>query len=554
MGNYQFFFKSAFFFAAGLVIFAALSGCERSRQAPANKVMSFAAFQLMESQAGEQKNPATNCSDTAQERLNGRSCLDLRQEFRYVVYVGNQIYCYWDEKKAETGIDYRNLANSLEEKITDAIGLQQYFVQILKPWAAAFHDGHVNAMAGDDLSKFQIVTTNIQLRVLAAGTDHEEVVVAQSKNPEIPTGSVILSINGQSVKEAITDHEYMQSGSTRRMRRFSAGARIMDTIGLEGINSPLIVEFRAPKSDAIKTTQVDRILELSLPPFGKKPETEPNGEARVQARILKNSIGYLKIDGFGGTRMEEVLDKAMQSLAGTNGLIIDVRENGGGDQSGNRVLRWLTDKTIVRYSISPRVSDFILQSRPEYFYKRIEMDGRYYEWSPLEVKPTDKIREGTYAGKPVVVLTSPRCFSACDTFSSALQTNGIAQIVGEGTGGGTGTPHVFELPNSNFKFRYSVVRGRNVKGEFIEGVGTLPDVLVEYSAADLTKDPTNDSQAQKAIEIILGRLGKSPSPGKDTSTAESQEPKNGTSNSPALSASATLRELMDLQLSEKYHE
>ena len=103
-----------------------------------------------------------------------------------------------------------------------------------------------------------------------------------------------------------------------------------------------------------------------------------------------------------------------------------------------------------------------------------------------------------YADKPVIALTSPNCFSACDTFASALKVNRLAAIVGEGTGGGTGTPLVFDLPYSQHRFRYSVVRGMTADGQPIEGAGTLPDLVIE---------PTQAERAEGKDQQLLTALG-----------------------------------------------
>jgi C-terminal processing protease CtpA/Prc len=109
-------------------------------------------------------------------------------------------------------------------------------------------------------------------------------------------------------------------------------------------------------------------------------------------------------------------------------------------------------------------------------------------------------QESTYKGK-VYALTSAYCFSACDTFVSALQENKLATIVGEGTGGGTGTPHVFELPISGLRFRYSVAQGLTaVKKTFIEGVGTLPDITIIPTIEE--RIAGEDQQLLKIINLV----------------------------------------------------
>lgn len=498
--------------AVALVSALTLVACQRPHQSARQELpLGFQAFKALED-SGVIAQPADpgNCTEAVLAAPK-TTCKSLRQEFRYIVYVGKQIYAYWDLKKTETGTDFDALALNLEAKITDHSSLSQYFAEVLRPWAASLHDGHVNAMAGDDMSALEVLSPGVKLSVLAAGTDHEKVVVASSKQPNLPEKSIITKINGVDTAQALTTLEAAASGSTRRMRRFFGGARALDAMGAQHAKEALEIEFIPPKETAAKTVSLRRKFSINLAPLpGATPTPDTTGEELVRAEVLPNGIGFLKIDGFVGTRIADVLDQAMSRLKVTDGLIIDLRSNGGGDQSGDRILRWLSEKSITRYFTSPRRSDYLLSARSEYaLLAPSTSEPDFYEWVAKTVAPTEK-SEGTYAGKPVVVMISPNCFSACDTFVAAIKANNLATIVGEATGGGTGTPLVFELPVSAMKFRYSVVRGMTALKTRIEGVGTEPDIVAEMKYEDLGLDATADSQTLKAIEVISQKLGTGP--------------------------------------------
>jgi len=547
--------KTVFFAAFA----ASLLACQKQSANDGVRITSFKEFSALEA-SGEVAAGAPESSACTDAKMKDRdpelpdlSCKNLRQEFRYVVYVGKQIYCYWDAKKAETQIDYDQLAVRLESQITDQTTLAQYFRDVLRPWAAAFHDGHVNALAGDDLSKLDIYTTNIALRVIAPGSDHEKLVVSTSKNPQVPAKSQILKINGEPALTALDRYETLSSGSTRFMRRRSAGGQLLDKIGIDNATSPLNVEIQAPGEAGPRAVALDRVLEVDLPPDKNAPPAkDPTGEALVQARILPGEIGYFKIDGFIGTKLPEIFDRVMSQLQVTKALILDLRVNGGGDLSGDHILRWLTKKELVRYQISPSNSDFLVSQRPEYYLLPRGDEPGFFGWKDLKVAPSSA-REGSFAGKPVVALISPSCFSACDTFSVGLKANGLATFVGENTGGGTGSPLVFELPVSVFKFRYSVVRGKTADGSWIEGHGTAPDVAIEYSVDDIGKDPWTDSQALKAIEVARNRIGQNPGSHPAQPSGGGLAIFKGSADVEA-DASALKRELLNLQLSERFHE
>jgi carboxyl-terminal processing protease len=534
--------------ALGLVSLLALSACGMRQNS--ESAISFSNFQKLEAASGTDTVAAlSSCTDAPNPDFSGKSCLKIRQEFRYVVYVGKQIYCYWDEKKLETGTDFDALAKALESRINDQITYSQYFADVLTAWAASFHDGHVNPMLGDDRSKLEVLHSNVRLRLLAAGTDHEKLFVQASKNPQFPVGSQILKVNGLEIKDMLTFREQMVSGSTRRMRRFGAGMRLFDSVGIDHAMEPFEVEYQPPGSGPHKIVSVTRKLEVVLPPKPGEKDIEKTGEANVLAEVLPGKIGYLKIDLFAGTELPAIFDAKMAQLRQTSGLILDVRENGGGDLSGNRILRWLTRTKIARYFISPRRSDFLLVNRPEFFAMGVNpTDDRFTEWSSVDVEPTS-VTDGTFAGKPIVALTSNYCFSACDTFVAALKANGLAKIIGEATGGGTGTPEVFDLPISELKFRYAVVRGQTAKHDWIEGAGTTPDVVAEYTEGDIANEPMTDSQTTQAVAYISTVLNQTP----PTITARpAQDPSLAPAKSPDISA--TTEELLKLKILEKIHE
>ncbi len=439
------------------------------------------------------------------------TCVSRRSEFRYVVYVGKQIYCYWDTKKTETKIDFDQLAQQLEKTITTATTESEYYLT-LRQWASAFHDGHVNVMLKSDLSGIEIYTSPLRVEILAPATDHEQIIVASLKNPVpgLSVGDEIVTINGAPARDALTEAAAIgSSGSTERMRRYWAGRRLVDVIGAKNGSKPFILGVKPIAGGTVQTVSVFRDIEIDT-----KPSTaivsEDTGIANFTARVLSNSIGYFKIDAFSGTQDDYLISEAMDRLAQTEGLLLDLRQNGGGDLSADRIIERLIDNVVTRYKRSERLSDFTLAQRPENYDLTPDASGQFALWHDLTVAPLASAR---YT-KPVVALISPYCFSACDTFAAALRDNGLATFVGESTGGGTGTPLVFDLPVTPFQFRYSVIRGQTPNGGAIEGLGTAPDFVIEPTAID--RADKKDRQLARALEIldakIAGHSGPIPGP------------------------------------------
>jgi len=454
-----------------------------------NKLKNFEEF------SSEQKIVATqNCDE---------DCVDLKKEFRYVVYVGEKIYCYWDLKKQETGLDYSKKASELENLITSNISQTQYF-NILTKWASSLHDGHVNAMLKDNLSDIEFYKLNLRLEVLAPGTDHETLIVSDNTIPQsnLKVGTVIKTIQGQDWKVLAEKAEIYTSGSTVAMRRRQVGNAIIRYL-LE-IEGPKAVTFQGTYTKSNNTSDVTEIVPRNLALFDGQStavDTESTGLELIKSSILNNNIGYLRIDGFSGSQMRKLLDQALSRLQNTDGLIIDVRKNGGGDLSGDVVLARLISKNLVRFSQRVISSDMLQALRPSILFDYVFNGSAFSDIKDRFVAPS---KAGQYT-KPIVVLTSPFCFSACDTFVSAIKENKLGLVIGESTGGGTGNPLVIELPVSENSFRYSVAQGfKSVSKEYLEGSGTMPDVVIEPTVEERVAQ--KDLQLEKTAQFLLSKM------------------------------------------------
>lgn len=147
--------------------------------------------------------------------------------------------------------------------------------------------------------------------------------------------------------------------------------------------------------------------------------------------ILINNVGYIRYPSFSSGLGDGNIDYILAEFAGCNGLIIDVRNNGGGDLTN--VERWVShfirERVTAGYIIhktGPGRNDF---SEPfEYF---IEPAGNgNLIWT-----------------KPVAVLADRSTFSAANNFVSVMKQLPNVRIVGATTGGGSGMPFSSELPN-----------------------------------------------------------------------------------------------------------
>ncbi len=200
--------------------------------------------------------------------------------------------------------------------------------------------------------------------------------------------------------------------------------------------------------------------------------------------FLENNIGYIYYESFSSPVGEGNLDYALNFLSTANGLIIDVRDNGGGSLTNVEtfVARFIDRPTLVGYishKTGPGHNDF---SEPYAITYRPAQEGRV-RWA-----------------KPIVVLTNRSTFSAANNFASVMKNLPGVTIVGSVTGGGSGVPFSSELP-CGWGIRFSACSMLDALGESTEG-GITPS---EGCAVDL--DPLDalsgrDTILEKAIEIL----------------------------------------------------
>ncbi len=179
--------------------------------------------------------------------------------------------------------------------------------------------------------------------------------------------------------------------------------------------------------------------------------------------VLPQNIGYIRYSSFSTPIGEGNLDEVLMYLNTCDGLIIDIRDNGGGSMTNVETLvrRFITSRTLAGYishKTGPGHNDF---SEPFAYY-----------FDPAE-------RGRIMWGKPTVVLTSRGTFSAANNFVSIMKYIPGVTIAGARTGGGSGMPFNSELPNG-WSVRFSACSVLDSNGQSTEfGIDPTPGCEVD---------------------------------------------------------------------------
>ncbi len=204
--------------------------------------------------------------------------------------------------------------------------------------------------------------------------------------------------------------------------------------------------------------------------------------------MLPDSIGYMRYPSFSYGMSENTLDWALALLHECHGLIIDIRDNGGGDISAVKtfVSRFIDGQILAGYichKSGPGHDDF---SEPYPFY--------------FDPAPYPRI----HWDKPIVVLTNRSTFSAANNFVSVMQYLPEVTIVGDRTGGGSGMPFSSEIP-CGWAVRFSASPVYDAKMQVTE-TGIAPDIHV-----DLDPDSARvgiDTMLSTAISLLSKKAEK----------------------------------------------
>lgn len=194
-----------------------------------------------------------------------------------------------------------------------------------------------------------------------------------------------------------------------------------------------------------------------------------------------DSVLYVNYKSFGSAINEDHITELMERAGGMKGVIIDIRNNGGGNlNNGYLLASCFTDSTRV----------FALQR-----YKTGPDPEEFTSWGEMFIEP----REGTRFEGPVAVLTNRRSYSASTFFAQMMRVIPQATLIGDNTGGGGGIPVYGELPNG-WTYRFSATQTVTPEGAHIE-ITVPADIRVDMAPGAETEGV--DSIIEAALSFIL---------------------------------------------------
>ncbi len=187
----------------------------------------------------------------------------------------------------------------------------------------------------------------------------------------------------------------------------------------------------------------------------------------LRYRILDDNIGYIRYASFQSGFGDGNLDDVLSYLALCRGLIIDIRNNGGGTLTYAEKLaaRFTNEQVLVGYMR----------------HKTGTGHNDFSEMEPQYLEPSSRLRWH----KPVCVLTNRSVFSSANEFTMYMKALPDVKLVGDRTGGGAGMPFSSSLPNG-WNVRFSACPMYDAQQESTE-FGIEPHYYVNLTDEDFQR-------------------------------------------------------------------
>ena len=281
---------------------------------------------------------------------------------------------------------------------------------------------------------------------------------ADRERSHFKENDIILAVDGISISSEVNFYELMADQTNNRI--------LVTVRGEDGEKRELAIRPISSIREQLYEEWVKQRQELT--------EKYSNGR-----------LGYIHIQGMNIASFERFERELMASGMGKEGIVIDVRFNGGG---------WTTDYLMAVLNVKQHAYTI-----PRGAAKSLNEHTQFSDFYPY----SERLPLSSWT-KPSIAMCNESSYSNAEIFSHAYKTLGIGTLVGMPTFGAvisTGGAGLLDGSFVRMPFRAWYVKST---GENMENGPAVPDVLVENAPDDKAKN--EDTQLQKAVEVLLKQI------------------------------------------------
>jgi C-terminal processing protease CtpA/Prc len=411
-------------------------------------------------------------------------------DLRILVETARSAWAYAEDKEEHFDV---SLPRLLEEGNVALAGCQtkRDVLGVFDEIVAGLKDGHASLKHPD------LYESGVRRRLPLRLVDTKEGVVFGK--------DLVVLWNGRTIEEEIRVASRRIYASTPGQRRILT----LKSLETGTTNDRLRITLKRPDG---------QITETNLT-YSRARPTEPF----IEFRWLTNQIAYIRLTSFraeaaapelkdqgpkdpsghGIAAVEAAkakISEAFSRSAKARCLILDLRGNGGGtDSLGSHVALHLIPGTFTYFKLQTRFSPQLRTLR-EFEAQPTNGWSQASEWGPARPASVAPFSGFTF------ILQDQSCFSTTDNLLACLQDllpGDRVQFIGRPSGGGTGAPRpLVTLPWSGATVTLTVMKVFSPKGRLIEGRGTIPDRVIEWTWKDVIEGRDVDLEA--ALEGARG--------------------------------------------------
>jgi carboxyl-terminal processing protease len=365
------------------------------------------------------------------------------------------------------GVDWGGLRAELRPRAAEARGEAELYA-LLRRMLGSLRDPHTRVYAPGESTDWRVhryVSVGVGVRELSGQivvTDVER--NSQARRAGVRAGDAVVALDGEPVMSLVTRRLSEQNAPASASARLVAVTHLFDGAP----DSYVLVTFARPGEKRERETSLRREPRLRLPSFDV--DEEEHGVRLVRFNIFTPEVAAQFARALKG------------ELRGARALVIDLRDNGGGEtQSMADLASTLLPAGLSLGRFTDRTGSVWLEP-----YTRAAL-----------VSTPDAFER---FGRPVVLLTGARTASAAEVFAASLRETNRASVIGEATCGCVlGIRRRHRLPDGGV-LDVSEMDYHTAAGTRLEGAGLRPDVTVEPTREDLRHG--RDRALERALEIL----------------------------------------------------